>query len=112
MGDRANIVLKADEEQVCLYSHWAGSDLPETLRSALKRGEDRLTDAQYLARIVFCEMLKGDSKGLDGLTGFGITQKPWDGDDRVITVDVEAQTVEIGGKTQSIAEFVTGEDGW
>ena len=112
MGDRANIVLKSDGEQVCLYSHWTGSNIPKTLRAALRRGGDRLTDAQYLSRIVFCEMLKGDREGLDGLTGFGITQKPWDGADRVVTVDVEAQTVEIGGKLQSIEEFVSGVDGW
>lgn len=74
--------------------------------------EDWIADFQYLNRIVFCEMLKDDRKGLEGLTGFGITQKPWDGDDRVVTVDVEAQTVEIGGKTQSIAEYIASEDGW
>lgn len=108
MGDRANIIVKESDEQVCLYAHWTGSDLPEILRSALKKGESRLNDFQHLTRIIFCEMV-GDDKHI---TGYGITQKPGDGADRIITVDVYEQTIEIKGKTQSISDFVAGEDGW
>lgn len=110
MGDRANIVVKSDYGSVCLYSHWGGSELPEVLRSALKRGKDRLGDEQYLARIIFCEMVQGD---VLGNTGFGITAVPYDGDDRIILVDVRDQTVSINERaTESFSEFISGVSGW
>ena len=90
MGDRANIVVKAGDEQVCLYSHWGGSELPTILRRALHRGRPRWNDFQYLTRIIF--MALGNEMGL---TGLGITQRPWDGKGNIITVDIDAQTVAL-----------------
>jgi hypothetical protein len=114
MGDRANIIVKSSEkegaEQVCLYTHWAGSTLPGTLKTALIRGRERWDDFQYLTRIIFCEMIKRD--GLDGLTGYGITQKPWDGSERLIFVAVDEQQVTIGKKKYSFEDYITSDEAW
>ena len=60
MGDRGNIIVKDGNSEVYLYTHWTGSDLPDVLRSALKRGKSRWNDGPYLARIIFCEIVKGE----------------------------------------------------
>lgn len=88
MGDRGNIIVKDGDSTVYLYTHWSGSDLPETVKSALQRGKDRWTDGQYLARILFCEMIGGDNS----TTGFGISSTFCDGGTD-ITVNVDDQTV-------------------
>ena len=92
MGDRANVIVQDGDEQVCLYTHWAGTELPQTLRDALERGRERWNDAQYLARIIFCEMVKGCEMET---TGFGISQTPGDGAGRILYVNVDAQTVSV-----------------
>ncbi len=101
MGDRANILVKYENEQVCLYSHWDGSSLPRILQDALNHRE-RWDDFQYLTRIIFQEMIKDDIGGTDG---YGITQTPWDGDDRIITVDVNNQTVNLGAFEELYNDF-------
>jgi len=108
MGDRANIVVKRGEEQVVLYTHWNGSELPETLRLALKRGESRWHDFQYLTRIIFCQMIP--SEYWAETTGFGISCKIYDNEYEIITVDVDKRTVQIGGgKPVSFAKYVENE---
>jgi len=100
MGDRANIVvyerLAAREahdarrdEAVFLYSHWGGAGLPEVLRSALQR-KMRWEDASYLARIIFCEMVRGYEREE---TGFGIGVSRPDNDRDFLVVDVTRQVV-------------------
>jgi hypothetical protein len=89
MGDRGNIIVKDGESTVYLYTHWSGSSLPETVKAALKRGHDRWNDGQYLARILFCEMVRGDEMSS---TGFGISSVIGDGGTD-ITVNVDDQTV-------------------
>ncbi len=78
------------------YTHWHGTGLLDTVRAAIRRGKGRWSDAEYLARIIFCEMLKSDGDGvLDGETGFGIGTGGQHGDvSNVVEVDVAAQTVQ------------------
>ena len=90
MGDRANVVIKSGGEQVCLYTHWNGSELPETVKKALIRGISRRDDFQYLTRIIFCEMVSGS---IMETTGFGITQTIGDGGNRVLTVNCDDGTI-------------------
>lgn len=89
MGDRGNIIVKDRGSQVFLYTHWGGYELPNVLKDALIRGEDRWNDGQYLARVIFCEMVKDD---IEGTTGYGISSVIGDGG-KDITVDVDTQTV-------------------
>lgn len=112
MGDRANIVVKsnAGKDRVCLYTHWQGYKLPDVLRAALVRGESRLFDYQYLTRIIFCEMIKDD---VEGITGFGISQHLGDGTDQVITVDIDAQTVQVNKRAPiPIPAFINSNVTW
>jgi hypothetical protein len=103
MGDRGNIVVKDGNSKVYLYSHWCGSQLPEIARASLKRGKDRWNDGQYLARILFTDMINGDN----GTTGYGISSVICDGGETVI-VDCDAQTVEAyDDPPMSISEFVS-----
>lgn len=111
MGDRANVVVKEDGEQVCLYTHWHGHELPDILQSSLRRGAERVDDFQYLTRIIFCDMVKGHETKL---TGFGITQNVHDGDNQVITLDLDKKTVQFNtADPVSIEDFVATEEvGW
>lgn len=87
MGDRGNIVV----DGVWLYTHWDGCEIKQTLQSALVRGKDRWDDSQYLARIIFCEMLgKND---VMGLTDYGISIKMYDNEYNILVVDTNTQTV-------------------
>lgn len=104
MGDRANVKVVERDSTVFLYTHWSGSALPGTVQAALKRGERRWNDGQYLARIIFCEMMDGRE---DELTGYGITSVAYDGDDRIITVNLDGQFVQVGGgKRKSFTEYI------
>jgi hypothetical protein len=95
MGDRANIVIIEEiegadpHEAVFLYGHWSGYDLPETLAASLKRGEARWNDAQYLARIVFQDMIRDD----EGLTGFGISTRMCDNSYPLLVLDIARRRV-------------------
>jgi hypothetical protein len=103
MGDRANVQVKDGESNVFLYTHWSGSELPKTLKTALIRGKERWTDGQYLARIIFCEMVRDD---IDDMTGYGISSVVGDGGDRIIVVNVDEQTIKINGKTVTFGEYI------
>jgi len=102
MGDRANILIKSGDEQVCLYTHYMGYDLPSILQRALDRGFERVDDFQYITRIIFNEMTKGREIEL---TGFGITSKVHDNERDIITFDVDDQSIKIGEATFSVDEY-------
>lgn len=103
MGDRGNIIVKDSDSTVYLYTHWTGSDLPEVIKSGLVRGKDRWDDGSYLARILFCEMVKGQEMDT---TGFGISSVMGDGGTDII-VNIDDQTVvEDGDPPIPFEEFV------
>lgn len=109
MGDRANVVIKADGGQVVLYTHWDGGSLPATVHKAMTRRQ-RWDDGSYLARIVFSEMIKGD---IASETGFGISTIILDGDDQIIEIDANAQTISVGEKPpMSFEAFVASKPSW
>jgi hypothetical protein len=94
MGDRANVLVKSGKNHVYLYTHWSGYNLPQIVQSAMKRGKNRWDDSQYLTRIIFCEMIK-DS--VMDETGYGISSEVGDGDNRIVTVNVDEQMVNLKG---------------
>lgn len=116
MGDRGNIVIvqqKRDGQEkadrVWLYTHWAGSELPKILHTALNRGKDRWNDETYLARIIFNEMTKGAEMDT---TGYGISTTISDNEHDIIVVDAEQGKVwlesedgKLIGKAMPIAAF-------
>jgi len=89
MGERNYIKLENDG--IYLYSHWeTKEELKAVLKKALIRGKERWTDRQYLNRIIFCELIKGD---VEGLTSYGLSSDIWDGQ-VVLNVDVNKQEVD------------------
>jgi hypothetical protein len=107
MGDRANVFVVEDGGSnppvgVYLYSHCDGTELPRTLQAALRR-KLRWDDGQYLARIIFCEMIRGHEAGD---LHFGISARVYDGADRVIYVEPGKQRVTISPlRSWSFEEF-------
>lgn len=93
MGDRGNVVVRENGQEVWLYSHWDGSRLPEIVASALKRGNDRWDDAPYLARIIFSEMTKGSEMET---RGYGIWVSEVDNENPIVVVNTGDRTVQVG----------------
>lgn len=79
MGDRAQVRIIDYAGNDCpdvhetggvyLYTHWHGYQLQHVVARALEFGRSRWRDDEYLARIVFEEMLKLNP---NSTTGFGI----------------------------------------
>lgn len=104
MGDRANIkFIEENGGTLFFYTHWHGFEyMKEALRRALSLRE-RWDDDSYLARIIFCEVVKGaDNK----TTGFGLSTYETDNENPIIEVNAKNQTVTIGQKTCSFEEFL------
>lgn len=111
MGDRGNIFIRSDGKAedpsgVYLYTHWYGTELPETLRAALAR-QARWDDGPYLARVIFDEMTKS-SHGEE--TGHGIATYVCDNEYPILVVDPHANTVGLApqrGSQYPVAPPVT-----
>lgn len=100
MGDRASVIVKTGDSKVYLYTHWTGTELPETLRKALAR-RLRWDDDAYLTRIIFCQMVKGNE---ESELGFGISGTPTE--DSFIVVDVDNQRVGVlGGNSFTFEQY-------
>lgn len=121
MGDRRNVVVKFDQEKaVALYTHWSGSELPQTLARGLDAGKGRWDDPTYLTRILFCNMIAApDSPDLHadvfGELGYGIEPltSPESSDycesspGYDLFVDVPARSVFLGEDVYSFEGFVS-----
>lgn len=111
MGDRGNIAIReAAGQEVNFYSHDLGSKLPHIVRKALARGE-RWDDPEYLARIVFCELIKGRERED---TGFGISTARGDYNHPDVVMDMEHRTIsyrspetEVELRKGTFDEFIT-----
>ncbi len=70
MGERAQVkvVSQYADNPVYLYTHYDGSNLINIVKKSIIK-QKRWNDSEYLARIIFCEMIKED---IEGSTGFGI----------------------------------------
>ena len=95
MGDRSNIVIQDSYNgevlgRVYLYGHWMGPGAIDCALHGLRSG--RSTDAAYLARIIFSDMIRDD---IDGETGYGITATMTDNEYPVIVIDAGAERVWI-----------------
>jgi hypothetical protein len=99
MGDRGNIVIvqhafnketkKSERRDIFLYSHNIGYKLPRMLQEVLAR-KSRWDDSSYLARMIFCRMVKGN---VSGEIGYGISTYPTDNQCPYLIVDCKTQTV-------------------
>lgn len=89
MGDRGNIVIRQSDGDVWFYTHWSGSEIKDTVKTALAK-RWRWNDESYLARIVFSELVKGNE---EEETGFGISTQLQDNGHDIVVVDVPHQRV-------------------
>lgn len=88
MGDRSNIVVMQDNNQsVWLYGHWMGEDAIKVVANVLNR-KQRWTDAPYLTRMLFEEMIQGS---VDKETGFGISTAMQDNEYPIIVLNPRTQ---------------------
>jgi hypothetical protein len=107
MGDRNYIKIEESKGgKIYFYTHWSGSELENILADALDRGRSRWNDESYLARIIFCEMVKND---ILGETSFGISTWEPDTEYPEIIVHMNDLTVSIKGKSYKFQEFIDKE---
>lgn len=91
MGDRGNIaVLQSNGDQVWLYSHWGGYDLPNRLQQALAR-RWRWSDESYLTKIIFGHAVAPDSWRQE--CNYGISCRLQDNEYAILVVDIPGQRV-------------------
>ena len=84
-----NYAASPEEKPVVLYTHWGAKRMLGDLITTLKRKE-RWNHADYLSRMIFCEMM-GDYT--HGTTGYGImTENVGDAEEEII-VDCNRQEV-------------------
>jgi len=90
MGTRAQVFIK--DEGVYLYQHWDGDNLMDKVVKAVNSpvGKGRQDDPEYLARIIFCEMVRGDEAGE---TGYGIGTNMHGDIEYLVTVDCKKRTI-------------------
>ena len=98
MGTRGQVFIK--DTGIYLYQHFDAYNLPGKVRKVIEEGK-RLDDPEYLARIIFCEMVK-DSK--DQECGFGIGSNLQD--DVVYLVEVDCKK----GKVTEMKNAETDEE--
>ena len=97
MGERGNIYF-VDQHRgkerlgMYMYSHWGGAVIPSVVEAALRRGREHWGDSQYLARIVFCELVKDDEMET---TGYGLSTRIGDNEHAIVRVDDVDQTVAV-----------------
>lgn len=101
MGNRGQINI---DNEVYFYSHSGGDDvsLMEVMEKALKR-KQRWDDAPYLARIIFCTMVKGRE---DGELGYGIAGESFG--KNTIKVSTKNKTVKMGDFSFSFSDVADG----
>ena len=78
-------------QQVWIYSHWCGTELPEWLQTGLRDGKSRWGDDSYLARTIICRVIP--EKQITEVTGFGISCRLQDNEYPILVVDMQSQTV-------------------
>lgn len=103
MGDRGEVEIISDGGSIHLYTHYDATELPEIVQKALIRGVDAIDDPEYLARIIFCEMIRGDVLGTEGY-GIGVDQTDaW----RIVRVTPDGVRSSEGGLVEIIDNGVT-----
>jgi len=93
MGDRGNVAVtvEANKPPIYFYTHWGGSNILDHVQDALDIGRSRWNDPPYLARIIFCSMMRGAD--LTGTTGFGISHEVCDNEHPIVEVDIPNRVV-------------------
>ena len=99
MGDRANIVVRQDDnDQIWLYTHWGGTELPGRVQVGLLAARPRWGDASYATKILFGHVVPGDNWHEE--TGHGISGRLHDNEHLIVVVDFSQEKVWFMDKGQ------------
>lgn len=91
MGNRANVEIQYEAGQsIFFYSHWDATGVDKIVINAIQRGKGRWSDESYLARIIFCEMVKNSI--LDE-TGYGISPDEYETGSPKCVVNMASKTI-------------------
>ena len=92
MGTRAQCFIV--DAGIYLYQHYDGYDLPQIVRDSLatERAQNRANDPEYLARIVFEDMIN-DHLGTE--TGYGIGTTQHRDIEYLVTVECANRTLTV-----------------
>lgn len=74
MGDRSSIIVRqkwSNDQGIEIYTHWAGVDIVNNLKTAISNAEDRWDDEEYFTRIFIQNILDNISSPYK-TTGCGI----------------------------------------
>lgn len=103
MGCRGNIQIQfSNKKSIYFYTHWRGDSIREVVQAALRRRQ-RWGDESYLARMIFCELVKGHESEE---SGYGIAPYIPDNEHPIVKVIPRTQTVMIGRKSYTFEAFI------
>ncbi len=117
MGDRAQLKVTDGKHSVFLYTHWAGSELPDILAKGIVQGAGdgrTLRDDPSYAMGCIVRRLVAETGGVDATTGFGMGFSFDDNDDErgaPLVLNVAHQTVSFKSHTVSVDEFINHPEG-
>ena len=88
MGARAQVLI--EDTGIYLYTHWGAGTIEEVVNQSLDsdRGRGRANDSEYLARIIFEDMIEAEG-GRGEETGFGIGTEQHSDIEKLIIVGTE-----------------------
>jgi len=97
MSTRSQVKIISDDFNVpiYLYQHCDGYALYKIVKNAIVRGKDRWNDPEYLARIIFSEMIKDSI--MDDI-GYGIGTSEHGDIEYLVTVNIDNQTIKENNK--------------
>jgi hypothetical protein len=102
MGDRGNLVVRqtpdTNRDDVWLYTHWRGSDIPRIVRDVLAK-RIRWYDPTYFTRIAYDVLTENAGPEL----GFGIGTSISDNEHDIVVIDLSNELIRI-----AYAASVTG----
>lgn len=104
MGARAQV--KIEDTGIYLYTHWGSQELARDVQTGLRRADTdgRLSDEEYLTRIIF-DAMKGDD--ITGTTGYGISNYAHDDlDFEPIVINCDSGTVTYNDIVYTFQEFI------
>lgn len=87
---------------VCLYSHNEAYKIPQIIKDVLSK-KARWYDGNYLARMLFSEMIKDD---IAGMSGFGISTEILGDIQFLAIVDVKTSTIILEKRSIHYAQKV------
>jgi hypothetical protein len=81
-----------EDENVWLYTEYEGYDIRNIVCKALRRGKSSWNNPEYLARIIFSEMIRDH---IDDTKDYGIGTRKHSGVEWSIEIGCQSQTVTI-----------------